>query len=233
NEKIGRTQAGVEYFCEATPEADAETMMLACHTMRDVGFTDIKIEMGHAGFFNQLVADLPLSEEQISQLKTLIQAKNVVEIGPFLEDLSIDPAIKETLEQLPLLYGDPETVFERLNRLRIGEKATEAIQYLQKIYSILELYGLKKYLVIDLGLINHMGYYSGVIFQGYVENFGKPVLMGGRYDALSEEFGLKLPAIGFAYEIESLVKAASDKELTEKYPIDMKVIYDESRLKYA
>jgi len=57
--------------------------------------------------------------------------------------------------------------------------------------------------------------------------------MGGRYDALSEEFGVKLPAIGFACEIESLVKASSNKGQKERYSIDVTVLYEESRIKYA
>ncbi len=31
NESIERTQAGIEYFCESSPEADAEVIALACH----------------------------------------------------------------------------------------------------------------------------------------------------------------------------------------------------------
>ncbi|WP_194841105.1 ATP phosphoribosyltransferase regulatory subunit [Sporosarcina cascadiensis] len=233
NEEIGKTQAGVEYFCESSPEADAETIMLACHALRDVGFSDVKIEIGHAGFFNELIADLSLSAELTAELKIIIQAKNVVEIGPFLENLEIDPSVKEVLEQLPFLYGAPETVFERLQNLRVSESVKQAINYLQQTYEIADLYGLKKHIVIDLGLINRMGYYSGIIFQGYVEKFGKPVLMGGRYDSLSEEFGIKRPAIGFACEIDSLVKATAHKELQERFSIDITVLYEESRMKYA
>ncbi|ARD47310.1 ATP phosphoribosyltransferase regulatory subunit [Sporosarcina sp. P37] len=233
NERIGKTQAGVEYYCKSTPAADAETIMLACHSLRDVGFTDVKIEIGYAGFFNELIADSDMTAEQTAELKTLIQAKNVVEIGPFLQRLPIASDIKEVLEQLPLLYGAPEAVFDRLKNLHVSESAQQAIDYLQQTCNIVELYGLKKHIVIDLGLINHMGYYSGIIFQGYVENFGKPVLMGGRYDALSEEFGKALPAIGFACEIESLVKASSNKELKERYSMDITVLYEESRIKYA
>lgn len=233
NERIEKTQAGVEYYCKSSPEADAETIMLACHALRDVGFSDVKIEIGYAGFFTELIAELPLTKEQTDRLKALVQAKNVVEIGPFLDTLPIDGAVKEVLEQLPLLYGEPDAVFRQLQNLQLNVQVQRAIKYLQETYEIVELYGLKKHMVIDLGLINHMGYYSGIIFQGYVENFGKPVLMGGRYDALSEEFGMKLPAIGFACEIDSLVKAAAQKELVEKYDVDLLVIYENSRLKYA
>ena len=30
---VESTQAGVEYFCESSPEADAEVIALACHTL--------------------------------------------------------------------------------------------------------------------------------------------------------------------------------------------------------
>src|SRR5690606_35140555 len=43
-DSIESTQAGVEYFCNSSPESDAEVIALACHTMKDLGFTDIKIE---------------------------------------------------------------------------------------------------------------------------------------------------------------------------------------------
>ena len=80
---IESTQAGVEYFCESSAEADAEVIALACHTLKDLGFNDIKIEMGHAGFFKELIQILNLDAADVEQLKSLIQAKNIVEIEPF------------------------------------------------------------------------------------------------------------------------------------------------------
>ncbi len=233
NDSIERTQAGIEYFCDSSPEADAEVIALACHLMKDLGFNDIKIELGHAGFFNELVLNLPLTSLQIDQLKSLIQAKNVVEIGPFLHNLDIDDEVREVIERIPFLYGNPVDVSERTTGIALTEKMQDTLDYLMDVYSILKIYGLEQYIVMDLGLINQMGYYSGVIFQGYVEKFGKPVLMGGRYDELGNEFGARLPAIGFACEIESLVKATESKEVTSRYPIDVKIIYGDSQLEQA
>ena len=93
--------------------------------------------------------------------------------------------------------------------ISLTEKMNEKLDYLTNVYEILKLYGLEDNIVMDLGLINHMGYYSDVIFQGFVEKYGKPVLMGGRYDQLGNEFDATLPAIGFACEIESLVEASA------------------------
>lgn len=233
NDSIESTQAGVEYFCQSSAEADAEVIALACHTMKDLGFMDIKIEIGHAAFFNELVQDLPLTAQQIKQLKTLIQAKNVVEIGPFLQRLNIDEGVRDAIERIPFLYGNPEEVSERAQGIALTPKMQETLDYLLDVYRILNMYGLEQYIVSDLGLINHMGYYSGVIFQGYVEKFGKPVLMGGRYDRLGDEFGASLPAIGFACEIESLVKATESREVSSRFPIDVKIVYDDTQLEQA
>lgn len=232
-ESIESTQAGVEYFCESSPESDAEVIALACHTMKDLGFTDMKIEMGHAAFFQELVRNQALSSSEITKMKSLIQAKNVVELGPYLESLSIDANVREAIERIPFLYGNPMDVIERAKQLVLNERMEEILEYLLNVYRILQMYGLDQYIVSDFGLLNHMDYYSGVIFQGYVEKFGKPVLMGGRYDELSDIFGAKLPAIGFACEIESLVKVTEQRGSSSRFPIDVKIQYASERLKEA
>ena len=150
-----------------------------------------------------------------------------------LQSLDIDQEIREVIERIPFLYGNPEEVNERTKGIVLTQEMQETLDYLMTVYEILKMYGLEQYIVIDLGLINHMGYYSGVIFQGYVERFGKPVLMGGRYDRLGDEFGAELPAIGFACEIESFVKATESREVTSRSLIDVKIIYAETQLTEA
>lgn len=229
-ENIESTQAGVEYFSESSPEADAEVIALACHTLKDLGFSDIKIEVGHAGFFNNLIEEIQLSTSELEQLKSLIKAKNIVEIEPFLQNFAIDDYLKTAIGKIPMLYGNPIDVIDRARSIAQTPEMNATLDYLLKIYKILEMYGLKANIVIDLGLINHMGYYSDTIFQGFVEKFGKPVLMGGRYDHLGTEFGATLPAIGFACEIESLMQASASNVAPVKIPIDIKIVYDKAQL---
>ena len=227
------TQAGVEYFCETSAEADAEVIALACHTLKDLGFSEIKIEMGHAGFFHEFIRMIDLGAPDVEQLKGLIQAKNIVELGPFLQQLNITEDIIDAIVTIPMLYGDPVEVSKRARKVVKTAKMEETLDYLLKVYEILKLYGLEDTIVLDLGLINHMGYYSDVIFQGFVEKFGKPVLMGGRYNHLGNEFGADLPAIGFACEVESLITALTTDRVSPRTPIDIKILYDDESLKQS
>ena len=114
---IEGTQAGVEYFCETSAEADAEVIALACHTLKDLGFTDIKIEMGHASFFHEFIQMIDLEPADVEQLKGLIQAKNIVELGPFLRQFNITEEIIDAIVTIPMLYGDPVEVSERARKI--------------------------------------------------------------------------------------------------------------------
>lgn len=209
-EKTERTQAGIEYFCKRSPEVDAKTILLALETMRDLKFNDIKIEIGHTAFFQELISQLSLTELQSDQLKVCIQAKNSVEIGELLSSVDADDAIKHAITQIPQLYGKPEEVLKRAEEISTTSRMQETLSYIKEVCNRLK--NLDEHLVLDFGLINRMDYYSGILFQGYVGRFGKPVLMGGRYDQLGHEFGADLPAIGFACEIESLVKASDNQK---------------------
>ncbi len=89
----------------------------------------------------------------------------------------------------------------------LDPEITQMLDYLQTLYqSLLEL-GLENKITVDLGIVNHTDYYTGIVFKGYVEGYGEEILSGGRYDNLLKEFGSDLGAIGFAVNVDSAVKA--------------------------
>ena len=210
------TQAGVELFGNKTPETDAEVIMLAIHTLKDIGFSNFKIEVGHAGFFKELIEQANLTVNELQQLQELIQSKNIVEMEPFLKNLGISAELQEALYAIPLLYGNPKQVLEQTKAIIRNGKMQDIFNNLIEVMEVLEDYNIVDFITLNLGLINNMYYYTDIIFQGFVENTGKPVLMGGRYDHLGEQFGKKMAAIGFAYEIDFLLTAMKQHQLTER-----------------
>lgn len=204
-----RTQTGVELLGDNSLEADAEMIALAIHNLRDLSLKNFKIECGHAKFVQSLMDDLSLTTTEQDQLNQLIHTKNMIELRPFLNELNIDEATKESIEQIPLMYGRPAEVFKRAESLVLNKAMEQNLNYLKQVYALLHDYGVSDHIIIDLGLINQMAYYSGVIFQGFVETVGKPILMGGRYNDLSKQFQGDIPAIGFAIDIDTLLSSFS------------------------
>lgn len=220
------TQAGVEYFGNTTPEADAEIIALAIHLMKDMELEHFKIELGHAAFFQQLVNDMNLSKDDFLSLQQSIQAKNITDIEEILTNITVSDDLKEIITSLPFLYGDPEHVMERAKLLPLTQALRDTLQNIRQIYDVLYSYGVAQHIVLDLSLINHMDYYSDMIFQGYIEKIGKPILMGGRYNTLANQFDATIPAIGFAFDIDLLLDALNQSAIVEKNPLDVVLLYD-------
>lgn len=219
------TQAGVEYFGNFSSEADAEIIALAIHNFKDLNIQNFKIELGHAGFFKAVADELKLDAINQVDLKKLIQAKNVTSIPPFLEKLDVDLSLKEIVEEIPFLYGDSEDVIKRAKTLPLSDIMISKLDNLVEIMNHLKAYGVDQHIVIDLGLINHMDYYSDMIFQGFTESVSHPVLMGGRYDRLADHFLARIPASGFAFNTHMLLQSTPENTLKEHHSIDSIIYY--------
>jgi len=204
-EERSRTQAGVELFGERTPEADAELIALAVTSLKELEIPSFKIEIGHAAFYKELLREADLDTMQQKELDQYIQSKNISEIVPFLKDLGLEAALIEKLRKIPMLYGDASFVIDEAENIISSDKMREELDYVSRVYQLLQDYQVDSYISINLGLINHMNYYSGIIFQGFAEGLGQPIMMGGRYDYLTRSFHQETPAIGFAFEVDLLV----------------------------
>lgn len=220
------TQAGVEYFGNKTAEADAEIIALAIHLLQDVQAENIKIELGHAAFFKQLATEIDLVPDDLDKLKTFIQAKNITEIELFLNELNVDPSLQTIVTALPFLYGKPTDVFTAAKALPLSADLQAALVNLEEIYDVLASYDVTKHIIIDLSLINQMDYYSDMIFQGFIEHVGKPILMGGRYDRLADQFGADIAAIGFGCNIDLLLAAIRENIPANVQPMEVTIFYD-------
>lgn len=228
-----KTQAGVEFFGDKSAAADAEVIALAAEVLQHVQKNHYKIEIGHAGFFKQLTSEIELTKEELHELKELIHAKNIPDLHKMLETLTIDPAIKEIIASLPFLYGKVDEVLEKTKQLTLSEDLQQKLVAIEAIHELLQAYAIADHIVLDLSLINHMDYYSDIIFQGYIEKVGKPVIMGGRYDTLAEQFGASFPAIGFACDVDLLFGGMQEEQKVTLPPVDFIIRYAETVEKQA
>jgi ATP phosphoribosyltransferase regulatory subunit len=195
------TQIGIEYFGNDSPECDGEVIALAIRSLLENGIQDVHIDLGHVGFINFLFDDLAFSSKEKSTLFKYIENKNIGDITDYLDQLSLPEDKKAIVLKLPLLYGEPKSVLKEMESLCINEKMRQVVQNIAQIYHHLEITGLSRYVSFDLGFTNQMNYYSDINFKGYINSCGEPVISGGRYNHLSEKFGIPRPACGFAIDL--------------------------------
>lgn len=198
-------QSGVEIIGGDRRRADIRCLFTAIEALRRCGNgKPCKLEIGHAGFFASLLSEYRLREEDAENLRSFAAARNS---GGYAFTLRMtDPRAVELAGELPRLCGD-RTVLDRARTLA-GENA-RANEILDELDSLCRIFGEAGYgddLLIDLGIVQKIEYYTGLVFRGYVDGVGEAVLSGGRYDSLLANYGDDIPACGFAFNLSALAE---------------------------
>ncbi len=195
-------QCGIELIGAGGLRGDLEAITMAVDTLEATGVANFSVELGHAGFFTSLVEQLQVDADQAEEMRACIERKNFALLNDLIEPFGETPAAR-AMRALPFLFGGVEALDEA-ESLAVGQGAMEAIAYLRTIYKELCAAGRGKKISFDLGLVNRLDYYTGVVFRGYVQGAGRVVLAGGRYDHLIGFFGKDMPATGFAVYVDDL-----------------------------
>jgi len=196
-------QTGIELLGASGPWADAEVISLAVKAMLDFGVNNFIVSLNQIGIFNSLLEDSAIGMEDKDLIRKLVEKKDLVELARMLEKLAISDLLKETIAMLPTLHGGLE-VLNRLPYLEKNQNAVQAVEELIQIYAALQSMGVKEQILVDMGVLRGLDYYTGVVFEGFSPDLGYGLLGGGRYDNLLSQFGFPCPATGFALGMDRL-----------------------------
>ncbi len=200
------TQSGVELLGESSPEADAEVIAITISCLRAVGRIDFQIDIGQVEFFKGLAEQIGLNQEETEKLRAMVDVKNSLAIKELVEAYDAPDRVKQIAVSLPSLFGD-EALLDEIDTGCLNERPKAALRYLKEVIGILKDYGMDDVICIDLGMVQSLNYYTGVIFKGFTRTVGYPVCGGGRYDKLCGEFGEPCAATGVSIGIDRLVNA--------------------------
>lgn len=223
------TQMGTEFIGDDSPEADAEVLALVIETMLTMGVKDFQLNVGNMAFFQSLIDDANLSDDAKERVLELIKNRNFFGVEEFLENIQVNRSAKEAFVALNELVGGVE-VLVRAKDIAPNSAAIMAIKRLEKIYNLMKVYGMEKFITFDLGMTGTYGYYTGIVFRGYTYGTGDAIVKGGRYDQLLEKFGKHSPSIGFAIVIDELMNAINRQKLRIVYTRKNTIIlYEENK----
>jgi len=204
-------QMGIELLGARGVWADAEAINIAVKLLETLGLERFKISINQMDIFNSLLDDSGLQSEDRIRVRSLMEDKDLVELTRLLEGMDMDDELKQTIAALPVLHGGLE-VTKRIPYVEKSRRASAAVEELLKIYDALKTYGVQERIVLDMGVIRNLDYYTGAVFEGYSPELGYGLLGGGRYDHLLEQFGSFCPATGFALHMDRLALVLKCKE---------------------
>lgn len=187
-------QFGLEAFGIATPDIDAEIILLTARLWRELGINEfVTLELNSLGsneeraeYRDALVAYLTEREDQLDE-----DSKRRMHTNPLRVLDSKNPQVQEALVDAPKLSD------------YFGE---ETKAHFDSLCQRLDAAGIKY--VLNERLVRGLDYYNRTVFEWVTSSLGAQgtICAGGRYDGLVEQLGGKAtPAFGFALGIERLV----------------------------
>ena len=214
---------GPEYIGEIDEYATLEVLLLAQRSLKAISEQYI-MDLSHMGFVAGLMEEVNLPYAQQKAVLSCISDKNAHGIRAICGEVGLADELTKKLEALAGLYGGLESTLEQAKALCCNEKMEQAVAELEGILRCLKIGGNEKNVNLDFSIVNDMDYYTGVIFQGFINGVPSGILSGGRYDNLLQKMGKDADAIGFAVYLDLLERF----ETTEKeYDVDTLLIYEE------
>ena len=210
-------QAGVEVIGGDRQSEDLRVLFTAFETLSLCG-GDYKIEIGHAQFFDALIDTLALSADEKKSVKAYLAAKNS-SMMPFGVSAGQSRAL-DIARELPRLCGGAEILAESRRLAGSSGRAAAIVDYVESVYNAFIESGYADRIIIDMGIVQRIEYYTGIVFKGYIGGIGAPVLSGGRYDQLYSGFGRELTACGFALDVSDVAASQAAPRGKPAPPLD-------------
>lgn len=217
------TQMGAELIGDDSVEADAEMAAMVIESLLATGLKDFQLSIGNVEYFKGICAEAGLDEETELELREYISGKNYFGAEELLVEREVDEKFCEVILKVTDLYGSTDALAQA-KAVVSNERSLKAVERLEKLYEVLCLYGVEKYVSFDLGMLSKYNYYTGVIYKAYTYGVGDALVKGGRYDTLLGRFGKEAPAIGFVVVIDDLMVALDRQNIEVDVPEQAKIL---------
>lgn len=208
------SQVGLEYIGDIKELEISQVVDLAAQSLElmDAGYI---LEISNMDFANAILEGMNMKYRDYAHMLKLVREKNVDGIKKLGERIGLAKEDINRISEIPMLYGNPYKTLKRADRICVNDEQRGCLEMLERVLAGINGRVMEN-LQIDLSIINDIGYYNGIIFQGYLPGVGDMILSGGQYDKAMKKFQRREEGIGFALYLDALVRVDLDDPDKEK-----------------
>lgn len=193
------SQMGLECIGAVDDAVTAQAVRLALQSLALTG-RDFVLKLSHMGFITGLFDAVGAPEALRPRLLGCIRDRNRHELRTCAAEAGLSRQGADALCRLGDLSGSWEEVLAQAEPLALNAAMGAALTELRTLCRSLPEQGL----TVDLSLAGDMEYYNGLVLQGYLAGLPRPVLKGGQYDRLADQFRPGARAVGYALYLDEL-----------------------------
>ena len=205
-------QAGAELYGFKGIDADIEVIEMMISSLSILDIKNLTLSLGNTAIFSALTEAAELDSETTATLRDIFKRKSTPDLDAFLKQNTIVEG--ERFKSLMSLEGGAD-ILDSARQLFVDlPQALEAIDSLTWLNEAFADRDVN--LMFDLGEVKAYEYHNGVVFAAYHTGFSKALAQGGRYNALSQSFGVARDATGFSLDLKFLIQQQSDSQFSPR-----------------
>ena len=214
------TQTGLECIGDIGLLETAEVILLAVKSLETIN-SQFMLTLSHNKIVEAVLEESGLDLALAKRVVQMIESKNRDDLKALCNENGIADDVFSKLAVLADNFPTIDSAIEKIEGVCSSEASKSALEELKAVCNLLNSRGYRSKINVDFSIAGNMGYYSGVVFNGYIKNIPTAVLSGGRYDRLMQKMGRKSGAIGFAVYLDALERL----DLVEKtFDVDVVLI---------
>lgn len=201
-------QIGCESIGTEGVANDLELIQLGSQILKKLGFPRQVVTLNSSLLVNYILSKLEFSKDQI---KTLFYKKDFDSINILSKSKLVPKREKEFIKKIVMPFALNKKI--KLGSLpKVIQKEIEDISFLKQ-----ELENINPEIecVLDLLDVRDFNYYSNVTFDISVPEIKDHIMSGGRYNNLLSNYGLNVPAMGFALNVLPIIQNIKFDTLTQ------------------
>jgi len=205
-------QAGAELYGFKGIDADIEVIEMMISSLSILDVEDLTLSLGNTAIFSALTEAAELDGETSATLRDIFKRKSVPDLVVFLTQNNIKEG--DRFKALLLLEGDA-TVLDSAKQL--FSDLPQVIEAINALIKLNEAFADRDVdLMFDLGEVKAYEYHNGVVFAAYHTEYSKALAQGGRYNGLSQSFGVARDATGFSLDLKFLIQQQLESKFSPR-----------------
>lgn len=202
--------------------AEAELLSAICSFFESVGITskDVGLRINSRKVLNAVTKLAGVPDDRFAETCVIIDKLDKIGAEAVKTEMREKIGLPEEVGERIVKATGAKTLEEFADLAGVPQDNPEIVE-LKHLFNLAEDYGYGDWVIFDASVVRGLGYYTGVVFEGF-DRAGvlRAICGGGRYDRLLTKFGSpkEIPCVGFGFGDCVIAELLKEKGVTPSLP---------------
>jgi histidyl-tRNA synthetase len=195
-------QCDIDILGDESVNAEIDIINTTAKTFLNLGFKDFVAKVNDRRILSALIANAGFEKSVEAEVCVVLDKLDKIGIDGVRAELLERGFGNETVEKLmSMVDAITNQGLEAVKNFGVSEEVYNSVQKVLDVANGLS--GGQYKVVFDVTIVRGQGYYTGLVYEFYMDGFGGACAGGGRYDKMVEKMtGKAVPAVGLGFGFE-------------------------------